>query len=85
MYPTLSNYNVTIIAPNYYKHFEMKIGDIVFCDANGKHLCKRIIKIKKYKVWVEGDNKSMSYDSRGFGWIDKAQVRAKLLLIIGSY
>ena len=85
MYPTLSNHNVFIISPNYYKYFEMEIGDIVFCDAVGKHLCKRIIKIDGFKVWVEGDNKSMSLDSRNFGWIDVTQVRAKLLYVLWRY
>lgn len=36
-----------------------------------KILTKRLLKINGSCYWVEGDNKSDSYDSREFGWICK--------------
>jgi hypothetical protein len=42
------------------------------CSKNGKlmPLFKRVIDIDRNDcIWVEGDNKSESYDSRNFGWI----------------
>jgi signal peptidase I len=55
-----------------------KEGDIIAfnCSStacqrrNIKMLCKRLIKIREDGAWwVEGDNKSNSWDSIDFGWI----------------
>lgn len=53
-----------------------RIGQvIVLNDPKGKDhlLLKRIIHINKtdhhFLLWVEGENKEQSFDSRAFGWI----------------
>lgn len=45
-------------------------------------LCKRIKKIVKNKIWVEGDNKKESIDSRFFGFIDRKNIIGKVILKI---
>lgn len=66
-----------------YLLFSPKTGDVVVL----KHpilqipLLKRILKINKDLIWVEGDNKEASRDSRDFGWIEKKQVLGKVKVI----
>jgi type IV secretory pathway protease TraF len=42
---------------------------------------KRVTQVTEDKVWLEGDNKEDSYDSRYVGWIDKANIFGKILFI----
>ncbi len=51
-----------------------QVGDIVIIQKNGKEMIKRLKKIEKNRVWIEGDNTSGSTDSRQFGWIDKSDI-----------
>ncbi len=51
-----------------------RVGDIVIIQKNGKEIIKRLKKIEKNRVWIEGDNRSGSTDSRQFGWIDKSDI-----------
>ena len=59
-----------------------KVGDIIVF----KHIvppfifCKRIKKIIKDEVWVEGDNRKESIDSRKFGFIKKQNIIGKVIL-----
>jgi signal peptidase I len=53
---------------------EPEIGDIVIIAPtifHGNYMIKRITDISEDKIFVEGDNKPNSYDSRRFGWLDK--------------
>lgn len=58
-----------------------KVGDIIVF----RHvvppfvLCKRIKKIINDKIWVEGDNKKESIDSRNFGFINKKNIIGKVV------
>lgn len=60
---------------------EPKVGDvIVFRNIVPPFIfCKRIKKITHDKVWVEGDNKEKSIDSRKFGFVDKKNIIGKVL------
>ncbi len=51
-----------------------RVGDIVIIQKNEKEIIKRLKKIEKNRVWIEGDNRSGSTDSRQFGWIDKSDI-----------
>jgi type IV secretory pathway protease TraF len=53
-----------------------KVGDIVGFQLPGEKLpfIKRVIKIENGNLWVEGDNKEHSADSRVFGWITPDKV-----------
>lgn len=59
-----------------------KIGDIVvFRDIVPPFVfCKRITKIFNDKIWVEGDNKKISIDSRKFGYIEKSNIIGKVII-----
>lgn len=54
------------------------IGDIVIikpCILFGdKYIIKRVTDIQDDKIFVMGDNRDDSYDSRNFGWLDMDQV-----------
>lgn len=46
---------------------------------NGRILLKRIVDIKNNELFVEGDNKKGSTDSRHFGWIPQKNIIAKVM------
>lgn len=59
-----------------------KVYVIERADRPGVFVIKRLMEIgsgeNAGKVWVEGDNKA-STDSRQWGWINKSEVRARVL------
>lgn len=56
------------------------IGDIiVFTNPNNKLSIKRITKIINDLIFVEGDNKLFSVDSRDFGAIQKSSIVGKVI------
>ena len=61
-----------------------KVGDVViFSHTTPPFLfLKRIVKINKNKIWVEGDNKKVSIDSRKFGHVEVKNVIGKVILRI---
>jgi phage repressor protein C with HTH and peptisase S24 domain len=54
-------------------------GNIVIVEHEGLEKIKRIKSIQESKLFVEGDNKDFSTDSRHFGLINRTQVLAKVL------
>lgn len=74
MQPTLENGSVlicnTLATP--------QVGDIVvirpFVAVGDQFIIKRITDIQDNKIFVQGDNRENSYDSRSFGWLDMNQV-----------
>lgn len=56
-----------------------KIGDIVVIKKSGKEMVKRVEKIEGDWVFVIGDNKDESTDSRHFGPIKKDHVVGKVI------
>lgn len=56
-----------------------RAGDIVAIKVNGKDMVKRIQKVEGRRIFVEGDNKKISTDSRSFGWVDKKNISGKLI------
>lgn len=49
-----------------------KVGQLVVLkdpESPARRIIKRIITVKDSFLWVEGDNKEESRDSRNFGWI----------------
>lgn len=49
-------------------------GDIIMFLHDGKEMVKRVLQTHTNRVWVEGDNKNHSTDSRHFGWVDKSAI-----------
>lgn len=60
---------------------EPKMGDIIILRRE-RFILKRIIKIKKGKFFVTGDNKGKSTDSRHFGWVSKKEIVGKVMFKI---
>lgn len=67
-----------------YIFIKPKIGDIIVF----RHIvppfifCKRIKKIINDEIWVEGENKKISIDSRKFGFIEKKNIIGKVIIKI---
>ncbi|MGH7142061.1 MAG: S26 family signal peptidase [Candidatus Saccharimonadales bacterium] len=56
-----------------------EVGDIIILRHDGLEKIKRIDKIEGNKLFVLGDNKNESTDSRQFGNIDYRQVVARII------
>lgn len=70
MYPTLESGD-TLFMNKHYTNIE--IGDIVVVEPlvcfRGKIIIKRVTNIRDGEIFLEGDNKENSLDSRIVGWI----------------
>ncbi len=60
----------------------LRVGDIVVLRHPNKDIMivKRISTISSSKIYVIGDNKALSEDSRKFGGVDRGRVIGKVLL-----
>jgi nickel-type superoxide dismutase maturation protease len=57
----------------------LRIGDIVIVRHEGLDKIKRVTDLDAYKLFVEGDNKPYSTDSRHFGWVARNNLRGKVI------
>lgn len=57
----------------------LRVGDIVVIRHGGLEKIKRISELAVDKLYVEGDNKLYSTDSRHFGWIDRNSIIGKVI------
>lgn len=79
MFPTL-NEGQDVLCFNWaYVFSKRKVGDIIVITIKGKELVKRIHKINDRLIYVQGDNKSESTDSRSFGPIKKSEILGKVI------
>lgn len=69
-----------------YLLFSPKTGDVIILNHPVLRipLLKRILKINKDLIWIEGDNKERSYDSRDFGWINKKEIQGKVMSYVSN-
>jgi hypothetical protein len=63
--------------------FRPRVGNIVVASRPDRPLIKRITKIEGRLIWIEGDNRSFSTDSRHFGPIDRTALKARIIRILG--
>jgi signal peptidase I len=77
MEPILKNNDLVLISNIFYIFKHPQINDIVAFRFDEKFFVKRITKSKNQKYFLEGDNKSDSLDSRGFGWISRNEILGK--------
>lgn len=57
-----------------------KKGDVVIFEKYNRIYLKRISKIKDGKFFLTGDNKKDSNDSRRFGFVNRDQIKGKVIL-----
>lgn len=76
MFPTLKK-GQDILSINWF--YKPKVGDIVIIKQEGKEMVKRVQKMDGRRVFVTGDNKDESTDSRHFGSIKMDQVVGKVV------
>ena len=76
MYPSLRPGQI-VVARRASKH--LIIGDVVMLRHENLDKIKRITAIDIDKIYIEGDNKPQSTDSRQYGWIDKQTVLGKVI------
>ncbi|OHA62279.1 MAG: hypothetical protein A3E07_03415 [Candidatus Wildermuthbacteria bacterium RIFCSPHIGHO2_12_FULL_45_9] len=60
--------------------------ELVVCahPVDRKMLVKRIVSRKNSRYWVEGVNANESTDSREFGWLEKKQIKGKVLFVVNA-
>lgn len=80
MEPILLEKSEVITFP--YLFSKPKVGDIVVFNhvVPPFVFCKKITKVVGSRVWVEGENKKRSIDSRKFGFIDAKNIIGKVVL-----
>lgn len=80
MYPTLQE-NDFLICNTLDK--DVEIGDIVIIKPlicfSDNYVIKRVTNVSDSKIFIEGDNKEHSFDSRNVGWIDKENILGTIL------
>ncbi|MDO8265683.1 MAG: S26 family signal peptidase [Candidatus Saccharibacteria bacterium] len=76
MSPTLTDGQLILL----YKTRKFKVGDVVVAFMNHREVVKRIIEMSNGYVFLEGDNKNHSTDSREHGKLIDRHVIGKIVL-----
>jgi len=69
-----------IVVNCWYSKVEAK--DIVVLMSSGMIMVKRVGRTNGSRVFVVGDNRESSIDSRQLGWIDKKDILGKLIMVV---
>ena len=62
-----------------WKFFKPEVGCVVIAKQSGREVIKRIKRIDNGKIWLEGDNKEQSTDSRQHGYVSPKSLRAVVI------
>lgn len=79
MEPTLKTGQIVWVSNWYYLINKVRVGDIVLFRKNHQELIKRVKKISRDRVFLVGDNKSDSLDSRAFGKVSSDKILGKVI------
>lgn len=82
MSPNFAENDNVIVSSLPFIFLKPKIGDIVVFNNYGKLFIKRIKKIKEEKYFLVGDNSKDSHDSRKFGFVERQQIKGKVIIKI---
>lgn len=80
MLPTLKP-GQDVLVFNWWRVVGIKAGDIAVIKKNGKEMVKRVQSVHDGEVFVEGDNKGESTDSRDFGPVSMDQIVGKITFV----
>jgi len=85
MQPAFNNNDLVLVNKLSYLFKNPELNDVVAIknpalDKEKRYIIKRVVKIKKNKYFVEGDNKKESTDSRSFGWIGRENIIGKIII-----
>lgn len=62
-----------------HKKAPYQVGDVVVISHEGLEKIKRISAVTDDMVYVTGDNKQASTDSRHFGWLSMESIKGKVI------
>ncbi len=79
MSPTLNNQDNVIISKLPYLFKKPSINDIVAFIYKNKVFIKRIRGFENNEYFLEGDNKSDSFDSKKFGTVSEGKILGKVI------
>jgi nickel-type superoxide dismutase maturation protease len=81
MLPTFKPGDLVLVNRLAYFFNKPRIGDLIVLKTE-RYIIKRINKIKNNKIFVIGDNKKESTDSRIFGWVNTEKIIGKTVFKI---
>lgn len=79
MFPKFADNDSVLVSSIPFMFTKPKKGDVVVFEKYGRHYIKRIKKIKDEKYFLVGDNKKDSQDSRRFGFVNRNQIKGKII------
>lgn len=82
MKPTFSEDDSVLVSSIPLLFGKPKKGDVVVFEKYNRLYIKRIKKIEDEKYFLVGDNKKDSQDSRRFGFVNRNQIKGKIIMKI---
>lgn len=87
MEPSCREGDFVLVSKMSYLFSRPKIGQLVVLKDPGDSSClvlKRITAVKGSLLWVQGDNKEKSTDSRHFGWVSQSNIVGRVFKVSKS-
>ncbi len=75
MHPTLREGQVVLVFMSRY----LRVGDVVVAFMDQREVVKRITKMRDGTVFLEGDNRKESTDSKTHGWLPDRHILGRVI------